>query len=108
MQYAIIKSGGKQHWVRPGDICRLEKLPDEAGAEVRFDQVLMVSEAGDDSTLTNIGQPYIDGGCVTGTVIGHGRAAKIELVRYKRRKKYRRRQGHRQHFTEVRIDAISS
>ena len=97
--YAVIKTGGKQYRVREGDTLRVEKLAAEAGAKVRFDQILMVGE-GDKVT---VGTPYIDGGQVSATVISQGRGDKIKVVKFKRRKNYLRQNGHRQAFTEVEI-----
>lgn len=83
---------------------RVEKLAGEAGASVEFDQVLMVGE-GDD---VKVGAPTVDGGKVTAEVLGQGRARKIEIQKFKRRKQYRRFAGHRQQFTEVKITGISA
>ena len=100
--YAVIKTGGKQYRVREGDTLRVEKLAAEAGAKVQFDQVLMVGE-GD---KVKIGAPYLTGSQVSATVIGQGRGAKVKIVKFKRRKNYLRRNGHRQAFTEVEITKI--
>ena len=100
--YAVIKTGGKQYRVREGDTLRVEKLAAEAGATIQFDQILMVGE-GDNVT---VGTPYISGGQVSATVISQGRGDKIKVVKFKRRKNYLRRNGHRQAFTEVEITNI--
>ncbi len=100
--YAVIKTGGKQYRVREGDTLRVEKLAAEAGAKVQFDQVLMVGE-GDQ---VKIGAPYLAGSLVSATVISLGRADKIKIVKFKRRKNYLRQKGHRQAFTEVEITKI--
>ena len=100
--YAVIKTGGKQYRVQEGDTLRIEKLAAEAGAKVQFDQILMVGE-GD---KVNVGTPFISGGQVSATVIAQGRADKIKVVKFKRRKNYLRRNGHRQSFTEVEITKI--
>lgn len=100
--YAVIKTGGKQYRVREGDTLRIEKLAAEAGAKIQFDQILMVGE-GD---KVNVGTPFINGGQVSATVIAQGRADKIKVVKFKRRKNYLRRNGHRQSFTEVEITKI--
>ncbi len=100
--YAVIKTGGKQYRVREGDTLRVEKLAAEAGAKVQFDQVLMVGE-GDQ---VKIGAPYLAGSQVSATVISQGRADKIKIVKFKRRKNYLRQKGHRQAFTEVEITKI--
>ena len=100
--YAVIKTGGKQYRVREGDTLRVEKLAAEAGAKIQFDQILMVGE-GDKVT---VGTPYISGSQVSATVISQGRGEKIKVVKFKRRKNYLRRNGHRQAFTEVEITNI--
>jgi len=100
--YAVIKTGGKQYRVREGDTLRVEKLVAEAGATVQFDQVLMVGE-GDQ---VKIGAPYLAGSQVSATVKSQGRGDKIKIVKFKRRKNYLRRNGHRQSFTEVEITKI--
>jgi large subunit ribosomal protein L21 len=100
--YAVIKTGGKQYRVREGDTLRVEKLTAEAGAQVQFDQVLMVGE-GDE---VKVGTPYVSGTQVSATVVGQGRGDKIKVVKFKRRKNYLRQNGHRQAFTEVEITKI--
>jgi len=101
--YAIFKSGGKQHRVTPGEIIALEKLAGEKGTQVAFDNVLLVSD--DDNT--QVGAPLIAGASVSGTIVEQFRDKKILVFKKKRRKKYRRKQGHRQDLTRVRIDTIS-
>lgn len=101
--YAVIQTGGKQVRVQPGEVVRVERLPVEVGATVVFDRVLMLG--GDDKI--KVGAPAIDGARVRGTVMAQGRAKKIVIYIYKRRKNSNRRtQGHRQDFTAVKIDAI--
>ena len=99
--YAIIKTGGKQYCVEEGKVITIEKLDVEAGAEVAFDEVLLVS--GDS---VKIGQPTVAGAKVTGTVLEQGKGAKIRIFKYKAKSNYRRRQGHRQPFTKVQIEKI--
>lgn len=101
--YAVIVTGGKQYAVTPGEVVRLEKLSGEAGSPVEFDRVALV--AGDDGQVT-VGEPYVKGGLVKAEVTGHGRAPKVKIIKFRRRKNYRRRQGHRQHYTEVKISEI--
>ncbi len=101
--YAIIQTGGKQYRVEEGDTLRIEKLAVSEGDSVDFDRVLMLGE-GDSVT---VGAPTVDGAKVSATVLGHGRDDKIHVVKFKRRKQYLRRQGHRQHFTEVKVTAIA-
>ncbi len=102
--YAVIVTGGKQYKVAEGETLRVEKLPADAGATVEFDKVLLVGEGGD----VKVGAPYVEGGKVSAEVRGHGRGRKIKVVKFKRRKGYLRTQGHRQHYTEVRITGIAS
>ena len=99
--YAIIKTGGKQYCVEEGKVITNEKLDVEAGAEVAFDEVLLVS--GDS---VKIGQPTVAGAKVTGKVLEQGKGAKIRIFKYKAKSNYRRRQGHRQPFTKVQIEKI--
>ena len=99
--YAIIKTGGKQYCVEEGKVITIEKLDVEAGAEVAFDEVLLVS--GDS---VKIGQPTVAGAKVTGKVLEQGKGAKIRIFKYKAKSHYRRRQGHRQPFTKVQIEKI--
>ena len=101
--YAVIKSGGKQYRVAEGDVLKIEKLELETGASVDFDQVLLVAD-GDD---VKIGAPLVEGAKVTAEVVQHGRAKKVEIIKFKRRKHHMKRQGHRQWFTEVKITGIS-
>ncbi|GAB5413278.1 MAG: 50S ribosomal protein L21 [Congregibacter sp.] len=101
--YAVIESGGKQHRVTEGETLKLEKLEVATGEVIEFDRVLMV---GGDSV--KVGTPVVDGAKVTGEVIDHGRHAKVKIVKFNRRKHYRRETGHRQWYTEVRITGISA
>jgi large subunit ribosomal protein L21 len=102
--YAVVASGGKQYKVEEGDILRVEKIPGEVGAAITFDQVLMVS----DGEIVNIGQPVLDDASVEGHIVEQGRAKKIIVFKYKRRKRYRRKQGHRQPYTAIKIDSIKA
>lgn len=101
--FAVFESGGKQHRVHEGDLVKLEKLDLADGETVAFEQVMMIGE-GDDVA---IGAPYVDGGKVTAEVVGQGRHDKITIIKFRRRKNYHRKQGHRQHYTEVRVTGIS-
>lgn len=101
--YAIIKTGGKQYVVEEGTVISIEKLDVEEGAEVTFDEVLLVS--GDD---VKIGQPNVAGAKVTGKVLEQGKERKIRIFKYKAKSNYRRRQGHRQPFTKVKIEKIEA
>ncbi|MEE4280620.1 MAG: 50S ribosomal protein L21 [Pseudomonadales bacterium] len=101
--FAVFQSGGKQHRVSEGDVVKLEKIVAEPGEEVVFNEVLMVAN-GDD---VNVGAPFVAGSAVTGEVVRTDRGKKVRIIKFKRRKDYMRRQGHRQWFTEVKITAIS-
>jgi large subunit ribosomal protein L21 len=100
--YAIIKTGGKQFRAEPGQTIRIPTLEAEVGDTVTFEEVLL---AGGDDEVT-VGSPVLDGASVTGEVVRHGKAKKVIIFKWKRRKNYRRKQGHRQGFTEVRIGEI--
>ena len=102
--YAVVKTGGKQVRVEPEQAVRVEKLGGEVGDTVEFSDVLMVG--GDDGVT--IGTPQVEGAKVVGTITAQGRHPKIRVFKMKRRKGYRRTQGHRQDYTEVRIDSISN
>lgn len=100
--YAVIKTGGKQYRVKEGDILKLEQLPTEVGQEVEFSEVLMLAD-GDKITC---GTPFIKNATVKAEVLEHGRHKKIRIIKFRRRKHYMRRQGHRQNYTQVKISAI--
>lgn len=102
--YAIIKTGGKQYKVSEGDTIKVEKLLQEEGDIVSFDEVLMVEDAGD----IKVGSPNLEGVTVGGTVLKQGKAKKIIVFKFKSKKNYRRKQGHRQPFTQVKIDKINA
>ncbi len=102
--YAVVKTGGKQLRVAEGDRVRVEKLPGEVGSTVSLDEVLLVG--GDDGV--KIGQPRVDGASITGTITAQARHPKIRVFKMKRRKGYRRHQGHRQDYTEIEIQSIKS
>ena len=101
--YAVIQSGGKQHRVEEGEQIKLEKIGAATGDTVEFDQVLMVGAGSD----VKIGAPLVAGGKVTAEVVSHGRHDKIRIVKFNRRKHYRKETGHRQWYTEVKITAIT-
>jgi large subunit ribosomal protein L21 len=102
--YAVFKTGGKQYRATTGDILKVEKIEAEKGATVELDQVLMVGEGED----VKIGAPYLEGGKVTATVVDHGRHKKIKVIKFKRRKNYRKQMGHRQYFTQIEITGIDA
>jgi large subunit ribosomal protein L21 len=101
--YAVIRTGGKQYKVSQGDKIKVETLPGDAGAEVVLDQVLMVS----DGAKLTLGTPLVAGGKVTARVLRHGRADKVRIIKFRRRKHHMKRQGHRQNFTEIEITGIA-
>ncbi len=101
--YAVIKTGGKQYRVAQGDTLRVEKLEGAEGDDVSFDSVLMVA----DGDNIKIGAPYVEGGKVTAKVKGQGRAKKVEIIKFRRRKHHMKRQGHRQSYTELEITGIT-
>ena len=101
--YAVIKTGGKQYRVSEGDTLRVEKLDSDAGETIEFDQVLAVGEGAD----LKIGTPFVKGGKVTATVKQQGRAKKVEIIKFRRRKHHMKRMGHRQSYTELEITGIS-
>ena len=102
--FAVFQSGGKQHRVSEGDVVKVELLEGEPGAEVTFDRVLMVA----DGDNVNVGTPYVNDGKVTAEVVRIDRGKKVRIIKFKRRKDYLKRQGHRQWFTEVKITGISA
>ena len=102
--YAVIKTGGKQYRVAVGQKLKIEQIPADIGQEISLDQVLSVGEG---DTL-KIGAPFVDGAQVTATVLAQGRHDKIKVFKMRRRKGYRRTQGHRQNYTEIRIEAVNA
>ena len=101
--YAVFKTGGKQYRATEGDRLRVERLDAAVGDSVEFDQVLMVGAGAD----VKVGAPLVSGGKVQGKVVAQGRGDKITIIKFRRRKHYKRTQGHRQLFTEVEITSIS-
>ncbi len=100
--YAVIRSGGKQYRVQSGEQLRVEALPAEIGAAVSFDEVLLVG----DGDGVKVGAPFVSGAKVKATVLSHGRGDKVRIFKLRRRKHYQKSQGHRQSYTELRIDDI--
>ena len=103
MTYAIIRTGGKQFRVEPGQTLRVPSLLGEAGTQVTFNEVLL----GSDGNNVRTGVPALDGASVTGEIVRHGLGEKIVVFKFKRRKGYAKKQGHRQGFTEVKIHDIT-
>jgi large subunit ribosomal protein L21 len=101
--YAVIEQGGKQYRISPGDVVRLERLAGNPGENITLDRVLMVNDDGE----LKVGRPLLEGATVAGTIVEQHRARKIIVFNFKRRKQYRRKQGHRQHYTAVKIQAIN-
>jgi large subunit ribosomal protein L21 len=100
--YAIIKSGGKQYRVKAGEQLRVEALSADVGASVSLEEVLMVGTGED----VKVGAPFVSGAKVKATVVSHGRGDKVRIFKMRRRKHYQKSQGHRQSYTELRIDDI--
>ena len=100
--YAVIKTGGKQYKVAPGEKLKVEQLAADVGAEVVLDQVLMVGEG----ESIRVGRPMVTGATVKATVVGHGRGDKVTIFKMRRRKHYQKHQGHRQNYTELKIESI--
>ena len=101
--YAIIRTGGKQFRAEPGKTIRIPSIDVEPGESLHFDEVLL----GADGDTIKVGTPVVSGAAVTAEVVRHGKGEKIIIFKHKRRKNYRRKQGHRQKFTEVRVNEIS-
>jgi len=104
MAYAVIQTGGKQYRVSEGDVIEVEKLDVEAGADARFEQVLLVS----DGASVSIGSPLVSGAAVTAEVVEQAKAPKVIAFKYKRRKGYHRTVGHRRQITRLKIKTISA
>ena len=103
VMYAIIKTGGKQYRVAVGDKLRVESLAGDVGQQVRLEQVLAIGSGSDLRT----GDPLVSGAAVVATVLSHGRGDKVHIFKMRRRKHFKKQQGHRQNYTELRIDALS-
>ena len=101
--YAVIKTGGKQYKVAPGEKLKVEQIPADVGAEVILDQVLMIGEG----ESVRLGQPNVAGATVKATVVSQGRGEKVKIFKMQRRKHFRKHQGHRQNYTEIEISGIT-
>ena len=101
--YAVIKTGGKQYRVSPGESIKVETIEADVGSTVVLDQVLMVA----DGDAVKVGSPLVAGAKVSATVVSHGRGPKVRIFKMRRRKHYQKTQGHRQNYTEIRVDAIN-
>ena len=102
--YAVIKTGGKQYRVAAGEKLKIEQIPAEVGAEITLDQILMLGEG----ETVKIGTPLVSGAAVKATVLSQGRHDKVRIFKMRRRNHYQKHQGHRQNYTEIRIDGISA
>ncbi|MCY4263193.1 MAG: 50S ribosomal protein L21 [Candidatus Dadabacteria bacterium] len=103
--HAVIKTGGKQYIVKPGDVIDIEKISGELGEEISFEQVLLVSADGED---VRVGSPVVENARVVGKIIRHKKGEKIIVFKFKRRKGYRKKAGHRQNLTSVEITSINA
>lgn len=101
--YAVIKTGGKQYKVAVGEKLKVEQIPADIDSQIVLEEVLMVA----DGEQVVVGTPLISGAAVKATVVSHGRGDKIRIFKMRRRKHYQKHQGHRQNYTEIRIDEIS-
>jgi large subunit ribosomal protein L21 len=102
--YAVVKTGGKQYRVSAGEKIKVEQIPADVGAEIALDEVLVVA----DGAEVKLGNPLVTGASVKARVIGHGRGEKVHIFKMRRRKHYRKSQGHRQNYTEIEILGIGS
>jgi large subunit ribosomal protein L21 len=106
--YAVVETGGKQYRVQAGDIFQVEKLEGEVGSSVKFDRVLLLSKAGTDNSQIWLGKPLVSGASVQTEIVGQGRGDKILIIKMKRRKQYRRTQGHRQDYTQLLVTSVDN
>ncbi len=102
--YAVIETGGKQYRVQEGDVITVEKSDVEAGEKINFDRVLLLS----DGETVKVGAPYVESCNVAGTVVEHGKGQKVIIFKYKSKKDYRKKQGHRQPYTMIKIEKVSA
>ena len=107
--YAIVKSGGKQYKVHPGDKIKVEKVPGGVGEEVLFDKVLLKAEDGSDGkdSVLVVGNPFVEGSVVKGKVLEQTRGKKVKILKFRRRKHSMKSMGHRQPYSEIEIESIS-
>jgi large subunit ribosomal protein L21 len=101
--YAVIKTGGKQYRVVAGEKIKIEQIPTDVGSQITLDEVLLVGEG----ESVRVGTPVVTGASVTASVLAHGRHDKVKIFKMRRRKHYQKHQGHRQNYTEIRIDTIN-
>ncbi|MDP3970426.1 MAG: 50S ribosomal protein L21 [bacterium] len=103
---AVVKTGGKQYTLSEDSTVRIEKKMGDVGTDITFEEVLLVSD--EKGTKLKVGSPFIDGATVTGKIIKQGRANKVKVVKYKNKIRYKRNIGHRQYFTEVKVEKIKA
>ena len=106
--YAVIETGGKQYRVQPGEVFQVEKLEGEVGQSLTFSNVLLTSKASGETAQITLGKPYLSGAAVQAEIVGQGRGEKILIVKMKRRKQYRRTQGHRQFYTQLLCTSLNN
>jgi large subunit ribosomal protein L21 len=106
--YAVMETGGKQYRVSPGDIVQVEKLEGDVGSSLKLDRVLFVSKPNGDSSQVWLGKPVLSGASVQAEIVGQGRGEKILIIKMKRRKQYRRTQGHRQYYTQLLVTSVDN
>lgn len=104
MTIAVIKTGGKQYKISKDEVLKVEKLKGEKGDKIKFDKVLLLSD--EKGAKLQVGQPYLEGKAVEAEILEQGRDKKVDVIKYKRKTRYRRKQGHRQEFTKVKITKI--
>jgi large subunit ribosomal protein L21 len=104
--YAVIRTGGKQHRVVQGDVLRVERLPGDVGSSITFDEILLVG--GDSAGTATVGKPLVTGAKVVAQITAQDRAKKVIVFKMRRRKNYRKKRGHRQWFTEIKITGINA
>ncbi|MCZ7585100.1 MAG: 50S ribosomal protein L21 [Deltaproteobacteria bacterium] len=100
--YAVIETGGQQYKVKEGDTLKVERLDGDVGSKLTFDKILVIGDEGD----TKLGRPYVDGARVESEIVAQDRHRKVIVFKYRRRKGYQKKQGHRQPFTKVRITKV--
>ncbi len=103
--FAVIQTGGKQYLVKPGDVVRVEKLDAKDGSALKFDALLLADDTGKE---VSVGKPTVKGASVSATVLRAGRADKVTVIKFKAKTRYKRKAGHRQPFTEIKIEGIKA
>jgi len=106
--YAVIETGGKQYRVKPGDVIQVEKLEGAVGAPMTFNNILLLSKSDGNNAQIWLGKPQVTGALVNAEIVGQGRGDKIIIVKMKRRKQYRRTQGHRQFYTQLLVTGVDN